>query len=240
MTKVGTLVVEVSKTTDQALEVLEFLGQRGSLSIAEAARDLDMSRTVAYRLLSTLEQRGFVKRNEGIYRLGPKLFALAQHVEWAVRDAAHPHMRELVDLLQETVVLSLRDGRQTLSMHRVASREHFVQISYPPGLRYPLTDSVGGRVILAHIDDDEQSAVLDNPDHPLLPELKKIRRLGFAVSRDEEAAGMSGLAVPIRSVDGVVACLTVYTPTDRMTEVKARREEIVRAADAISRELLES
>ncbi|NLU84303.1 IclR family transcriptional regulator [Rhodococcus sp. HNM0569] len=233
-------MVEVSKTTDQALEVLEFLGQRGSLSIAEAARELDLSRTVAYRLLSTLEQRGFVKRNEGIYRLGPKLFALAQHVEWAVRDAAHPHMRVLVDELRETVVLSLRDGGQTLSMHRVANREHFVQISYPPGLRYDLADTVGGRVILAHLEPDEQLQILGDPDHPLLPELGRIRRRGYAMTKDEEAAGMSGLAVPIRSMDGVVACLTVYTPTERTADVKARHEVVVRAADAISQELLEN
>jgi len=45
---------EVSKTTDGALNILEFVGDRGSTTIAEVARELDLSRTVAYRLLSTL------------------------------------------------------------------------------------------------------------------------------------------------------------------------------------------
>ncbi|MCD5422462.1 IclR family transcriptional regulator [Rhodococcus pyridinivorans] len=231
-------MAEVSKTTDQALEVLEFLGQRGTSSIAEAARELSLSRTVVYRLFSTLEQRGFVKRHDGIYRLGPKLFALAQHVEWAVRDAADPHMRELVNTLKETVVLSVRDGSQTLTVHRIASREQWVQVIYPPGVRKALTDTVGGRVILANLESREQIDILGIEENRMTPELGRIRRAGFAASRNEELPGLAGFAVPIRSVDGVAASLTVYSPSERAADTKAHKDLIVRAGDAISAELL--
>ncbi|MFW0783303.1 IclR family transcriptional regulator [Gordonia sp. CPCC 206044] len=230
-------MAEVSKTADQALEVLEYLGQRDSLSIAEVARELDMSRTVAYRLLSTLEQRGFVKRSDGAYRLGPKLFALAHHIEWAVRDTAHPYMQQISDDFRETVVLSLRDGRQTLAVHRVANREQFVQIAYPPGQRHLLTDTVGGRVILANLEPTERDGLLGATPSEMTLGLNKIRRRGFEVSRDEEAAGMSGLAVPIRSVDGVIAAMIVYTPNDRAAAVRERRDEIIAAAQAVGAEL---
>jgi DNA-binding IclR family transcriptional regulator len=228
---------EVSKTADHALHVLETLGGRGSLSIAEVARELDLSRTVAYRLLSTLEQRGFVRRTDGIYRLGPKLFALAQHVEWALRDAAHPFMVELGDQIKETVVLAVRDGAETLSIHRLACRDHMIQVLYPPGLRHHLTETVAGRAILAYLDDPERQQVIGRRVEDLIADLGRIRRSGYAYSTSDQVPGLAALAVPIRSIDGVVASLTVYMPTERAAAVKLAKESVLATAAAITGQL---
>lgn len=228
---------EVSKTTDQALNLLEFLGDRGSLSIAEVARETGLSRTVAYRLLSTLEQRGFVRRSDGIYRLGPKLFALAQHVEWAVRDAAHPFMASLVEELRETVVLVVRDGSEALSVHRIVSRDHILQVSYPPGRRYPLTDSIAGRVILAFTSTEERRRMFPDTSESSDAELTKIRRRGFAVGNDDRVPGLTAIAAPIRSMDGVAASIVVMAPVDRAPGLRSAKDSILEAADAISHQL---
>lgn len=232
-------VAEVSKTTDGALSILEFLGDQGSVSIADVARELDLSRTVAYRLLSTLEARSFVRRNDGIYRLGPKLFALAQHVEWAVRDAADPFMARLVESLKETVVLAVRDGLETLSVHRLVSRERIVQVSYPPGLRHPLTATAGGKVMLAYAEPEDRRRVIGPGGKALENELAKIRRRGYASGVDELQPGMSALAAPISSVDGVAASVVVYTPTDRdrVDAMMSAKDAVLDAARQISSQL---
>lgn len=232
---------EVSKTTDGALNILEFVGDRGSTTIAEVARELDLSRTVAYRLLSTLEVRGFIRRTEGVYRLGPKLFALAQHVEWAVRDAAHPHMATLVDKLRETVVLVVRDGKESLSIHRIVSRDHIVQVSYPPGLRHHILDTAAGRVMAAFADTDDLRRLVGNR-RSVGTELGRIRSSGFAIGVEDKQAGLAALAAPISSIDGVGASVVVYTPTekDRMTAVAKAGDLVREAAAAISDQLTSS
>lgn len=229
---------EVSKTTDGALNILEFVGDRGSTTIAEVARELDLSRTVAYRLLSTLEVRGFIRRAEGVYRLGPKLFALAQHVEWAVRDAAHPHMAAIVDQLRETVVLVVRDGKESLSVHRIVSREHVVQVSYPPGLRHHILDTAAGRTMAAFADEDDLRRLVGSR-RSVAADLAKIRARGFSVGPEENQPGLAALAAPISSIDGVAASVVVYTPTDkdRMSAVMKVADHILGAAAAISDEL---
>lgn len=230
---------EVSKTADQALHILETLGRRGSLSIAEVARALDLSRTVAYRLLSTLEQRAFVSRTEGSYRLGPTLFALAQHIEWSLRDAAHPHMVELSDRVNETVALAVRDGAETLSVHRVAGRDHIIQVRYPAGLRHRLTETAAGLAILAQLDERDRRGVTPGAagGEELVAELGRIRRAGYAFSTSDQVPGLAALAVPIRSVNGVVASLTVYAPTERAAAVKLAKDAVLDAAAAITRRL---
>jgi IclR family acetate operon transcriptional repressor len=229
---------EVSKTTDGALNILEFLGDRGSTTIAEAARELNLSRTVAYRLLSTLEVRGFIRRTEGVYRLGPRLFALAQHVEWAVRDAAHPHMATLVELLRETVVLVVRDGHESLSVHRIVSRDHVVQVSYPPGLRHHILATAAGKVMAAFGEEDDVRHLVGGR-RALGLELTRIRKRGYASGPEENQSGLWALAVPVSSIDGVAASVVVYTPTDndRIAAVNKAAEQVVAAAATISAQL---
>jgi DNA-binding IclR family transcriptional regulator len=229
---------EVSKTTDGALNILEYLGDRRGATIAEVARDLRLSRTVAYRLLSTLEVRGFIRRNDGVYRIGPKLFALAQHVEWAVRDAAHPHMASLVDMLRETVVLVVRDGQESLSVHRIVSRDHIVQVSYPPGLRHQILATAAGKVMAAFAAGEDVRDLV-RTRRALGLELSRIRKRGYASGPEENQGGLWALAVPISSIDGVAASVVVYTPTDndRVAAVSEASDLVVAAAAAISEQL---
>jgi len=118
---------ETSKTADQALSILEMIADNGAQSIADLARDMQLSRTVVYRLLTTLEAHGLVRRSHSLYRLGPKLFALVQHVERAVRDAARAPMADLAGSIRETVVLTVKDGLNAISAERIVGADHILQ-----------------------------------------------------------------------------------------------------------------
>lgn len=232
---------ETSKTANQALTILEVIADNGAQSIADLAREMELSRTVVYRLLTTLEVHGLVSRSHSMYRLGPKLFALVQHVERAIRDAARLPMADLADKLRETVVLTVRDGLDAVSAERIVGADHILQVNYPPGLRHPLTMTASGRVILAFASPEERhrAAEAANLDHPALEsELVKIRKQGFASSSSEYQQGLAGLAAPIRSTDGVIASIAVVAPLDRSDVLKAARRDLLGAAEVISAELI--
>src|SRR3954454_11250642 len=62
-------------SVDNALRLLELVGQRQALRVAEAADLLGVARSTAHRLLAALRRRGFVTqdRPNGAYRPGPAL-----------------------------------------------------------------------------------------------------------------------------------------------------------------------
>ena len=68
--------MEISKTADEALQVLLELGRRGGRTPADLARALDMNRTVVHRHLATLAARGMTSR-----QIGENLFVSPRTVD---------------------------------------------------------------------------------------------------------------------------------------------------------------
>src|SRR5262249_50300020 len=64
---------------ERGIDVLEILADRGSVKLAELPELLGVSRATAFRLLATLQQRGYVERlpAQGGYRLGGGAVILA-------------------------------------------------------------------------------------------------------------------------------------------------------------------
>ena len=55
---------ETSQTLDRGLQVLEVLADHPEgLTVTQLARELDVSRTIVYRLVVTLEQHGLLRRH---------------------------------------------------------------------------------------------------------------------------------------------------------------------------------
>jgi len=101
--EVGSLASTVSTdntlgSLDRGLAVLEFLGRRGEVRLAELARELGTSRTTMFRVVETLRGRGFAEHVAAshTYRLGPGAQALAaQATRSAINRLAEPVLAEL-------------------------------------------------------------------------------------------------------------------------------------------------
>lgn len=231
---------EISKTVDQALKLVETLSNNGAMSINDLSRYHHLSRTVVYRLLTTLEVHGFVRRSQLIYSLGPRLFALARQMEEELRNVARVPMSALAEAINETIVLVVRDGSDALSADVIPGRRHLLQVNFPPGYRYPLTKTASGRAILAFLPDDEREQVIrsstTSPEDRalLLEQLTQVRHQGFALSSNEYHNGLAGLAVPVYADGGVVASLAIVTPLVRSEAITSGTAALLAAANQIS------
>jgi DNA-binding IclR family transcriptional regulator len=232
-------VPEISKTVDQALRLVETISKDGPMSINDLSRHHRLSRTAVYRLLTTLEVHGFVRRSQLIYSLGPRLLTLARQMEEVLRDVARVPMNTLAEAVNETVVLVVRDGSDALSADVIPGRRHLLQVNFPPGYRYPLTKTASGRAILAFLPADEREQVIDSsttsPEDRalLLEQLAQVRHQGFAVSSNEYHIGLSGLAVPIYSEGAVVASLAIVTPQVRPDAIASGTTALLAAASEV-------
>lgn len=224
---------EVSKTVSQALRVLIALGD-GPASVAELTRNLGLHRTVAQRLLVTLQADGFVHRQpDGAYALGMTVVELAARVESPVRRAAQRPMLALFEAVSETVALTVREGDDAVSADQLVVPGRLVRAEYPTGFRHPLAVAAAGRAILAFADPAtvKRFCLAAADESELLADLETIRERGYAFTSDELGHGASGLAAPILDDSGLaVASLGIVAPSERFPPVEVVSGPIMAAA----------
>lgn len=235
-------MAETSKTVDQALRLLRELGSpAGPGTIADLTRRLGLTRTVVQRLLVTLREHGFVHREEGgRYLLGMTIFDLATRVETPIRRIAAPLLAHLVAVLNETAVLTLRDGDEAVSVDQASADGHIVRVEYPPGLRHPLIVAAAGRAILAWSDERTTARLVHAAGDPeaLRGQLAQCRQQGYAVSVNELRAGAAGFSAPIIGPSGsAVASIGIILPVHRFSENTLIIDEVIGAGREASRQL---
>lgn len=142
---------ETSQTLDRGLRVLELLSDHPEgLSVTDIALELDVGRTVVYRLVATLDQHGFLRRSsDGRCRLGVAALSLARQIQPMLRDAAVPVLRRLADTLGATAHLTLLDGADGLVVAVMEPTRTDVHVALRVGARHPAERSVAGRAALA-------------------------------------------------------------------------------------------
>jgi DNA-binding IclR family transcriptional regulator len=230
---------EISKTADQALLLLLSISEGGRGTAAALADRLGMHRTVAHRLLATLEQRGFVRRQPGGYELGMVLRQLAASVEPELLHISRPIMEKLTAATGEVTVLSMREGNDLVTADIVPGARHLVRVALDPGFRHPLHVGAAGRAILTFLPDRIRRPLIENSPAPdaLVAQLEEIRKAGYAYSRDELQEGVSGVAVRVFSAGFVTASLSVVVPVNRDAELQNWITDMSVAAEQMSHEL---
>ncbi|WP_170922576.1 IclR family transcriptional regulator [Nesterenkonia sp. PF2B19] len=101
------------QSVDRAAQILRLLSESPLLTIAEIARELDVHRSTAFRLLGTLEAHGLVEqeRERGAFRLGITLLHMANSVaaQMDFSKDAQACCDALALELQETVNVAILD-----------------------------------------------------------------------------------------------------------------------------------
>lgn len=230
-------MAETSKTADQALTVLIELSERGPMTAAGLARQLDLNRTVVHRLLTTLHVRGFVTRTDQGYAPGATLVRLAERVQPELRAAAVGVMGRLGEEIGETIVMHIADGDDAVVLEQFVASRHVVRVEHEIGSRHPLALGASGRALVAHLGQKKIERLARESDHPesLLRQLESVRQLGYAVSHDELQNGVHGLAVPVLDApDHAIASLAVIVPTNRAAGLTEHVGLLAEAASQIA------
>lgn len=226
---------------ERVADVLELLGDaRSPLSVSEVARQLDVHKTTASRLLATLAERGLVRRDRTGYRLGPRLarLAIGAVTDLGVVEVSRPILRDLASVTGEVAYLSLPMGRAVLYVEHVAATRGASEEPWIWLRGSPLHCSSSGKIFAAYGAITDLEAALQPPlslrasrtiSDPqefrrLLP---IIRKQGYATSVDELEDGMSSVAVPVMASGGtVLAAIGVAGPNARLTEARLKTVSI--------------
>ena len=238
------------EAVDRALNLLLTVSQEADLGVSEIARRSGDSKARAFRLLHTLEARGFLTRSDdGVgYRLGVAALALgssaAKHLD--IVQLAQPLMAELGAKTRETVQLRLLDRHESICVAKWEPGRD-IQVNAVIGRRRPL--HVGSStVLLAWLDEDAREAYLRGPlerftvntivdAKKLRQRVEQIRRAGVAISRGEVTEDLISFSAPVFDAqDRIAAALNVGVPANRAPESKHAEmlEMVKRTAHNIS------
>lgn len=236
-------------SVDHALRAATILQMEGGATVSEIADRLGVARSTAHRLLAMLVYRDFAVQDEDrVYRAGPvlELAAHSQSLVSRLRAAALPHLRRVVDLLDETTNLIVRTGDTTRFIAGVECGQA-LRVGSREGMVFPAHRTTAGLLLLADLTDEELDEVYaeeryrdrpaERPDlERLREELRRLRRNGFAVNQERSERGLVAVGVPVRDRDGTaLAGLSVSMPGVRYDP--HRLQPLVATLDAAARAL---
>jgi IclR family transcriptional regulator, KDG regulon repressor len=242
---------------DISIDVIEaFLDSREShLGPSELARKLGINRTRAFRILKTLERRGYVELvDEGAsYRLGLKFLIIGNKVQESIdiRSKARPILKELAIETGDAAYLLVLYGSQAICVDYYQG-QYLLQATPPFDRPLPLHIGASPKILLAFLPEDEREKLLQNlvldpftdktiTDHEeLRRKLDQIKEKGYEVDEGDFETGVYAIGAPVFDHNRkVVAGVTLTIPANRYSEERRSQtiEMVISAADQISRNL---
>ncbi|UKT65429.1 IclR family transcriptional regulator [Pedobacter mucosus] len=210
---------------DKGLDILEYLSSQSiPLSQTEIAIGIEKTPNEIYRMLMSLEGRGYIIRDEvsGKYRLSLKLFYLSHRHSPIdeLRKAAQFPLEELANSLRQSCHLSILYMNQVMVIIHAKSPGP-IALSIEEGNLFPLPLTASGKVLLAYMSESEQNTTLRGnaifkkyskaQQEEFLSSLQDIQHTGAYLKNSESVSGVTDISVPIgiNSNNGIIACLTI-------------------------------
>lgn len=219
------------RAVERALDILLCFSDASDLSLTEVSKRVNLHKSTAYRLLSSLESKGFVVRDAKTdkYKLGYRIWELVANLQQADDPAILflPEMEKLRDTLGETVSLYVRDGKERIRIQAVQSN-HPIRRVAPVGVRLPLYVGASSKILLAFDADEVRETMFADKEwleavdiEEFKRQLQVIKKAGYATSIEEREMGAAAVAAPIfnRSAQ-LIAALSVSGPANRLTTEK--------------------
>jgi DNA-binding IclR family transcriptional regulator len=224
-------VVVAGDRYSRTFDVLELLvGRPDGMTVTEISKRLGLPISSSHNLLQRMVTAEVVNVADDLrYSIGPRAVRLGIRIVdgLEVRALARRHLQDLARNTGEDVYLAVRLGRRVTYVDRLPG-SHPVTVDIRLGQSLFLHATSVGKLFAAY-EDQLRRRLFAQPRPPLTEhtltgtdeldeELARIRRQGYALSREEAIIGVVGLAAPIQDAYGsVVAAIHISTLKMRMT-----------------------
>ena len=225
--------MESLSTVEKAIDLLFHLhAEAAPRGVTAVGKALDLPKSSAHRLLSTLTRRGLLERDErGQYCPGIGLVALGLGVleREPVVAAARPLLELEAQRLGDTVFLTAARAGAVVVLDK-AEGTGFLRAAPRIGSTVPLHATAVGKLYLTHA--PEAVALGDDPLEAFTPATRTRTRSptrrtrargqrGYAENRDEWIPGLSVIAAPVMVAGRMVAALAVASSSPRLEAIRS-------------------
>lgn len=245
------------QSVSHALDLLEqFHDEVDELGVTELSKRLQLHKNNVFRLLATLESRGYIEQNKVTenYRLGLKTLELGQTFvkQMGLLRQSRPILEEVVRECNETSYVAILKDFNIIYLD-VVETDLTVRVVPRVGSRLPSYCTAAGKVQIAHLSDEEideyfptrelkpltANTITDREE--LKKQLKQVAEQGYAIDDEELDVGVRCVSAPIRDYTRrIVGALSISGPAMRLSLERLEKELIplaIKSADEISTKL---
>jgi DNA-binding IclR family transcriptional regulator len=244
------------QSVSHALDVLEqFHSNADEIGVTELSKRLKLHKNNVFRLLATLEARGYIEQNRVTenYRLGLKCLQLGQTFirQTGLLLQSRAVLEQLAKASNESALVAIRKGTGIVPLDFVEPKRA-VRVVSMLGMRLPAHCTAAGKVYLVfeseggisraipeHLERFTEKTILDRK--LLLENLREVSESGYAVDEGEFSDEITSVAVPIRDYTRIlVGALALIAPSHRLSRELIKNEIaplVLRAGNDLSKRL---
>jgi len=239
----------VIQSVTNALNLLEqFKADRDELGVTELSKRLSLHKNNVFRLLATLEAKGYIEQNKATenYRLGVKSLELGQTFikQLGLVRQAKPFLKEIVEKCNEMAYLGTIRQNSVIYLDGEEANQT-VKVANRVGWRLPIHCTAIGKAQIAYASEEEldKLGILDHMERftpntiidraEFTKHIKEITKRGYALDDEEYNLGVRCVGVPLRDYTGrVVGGISVSGPSFRMTDEVLKKKIIPAVTEA--------
>lgn len=244
------------KSVEKIIAILNILNETPNLGVTKIAELIDVNKSSAYRLLSTLEQHDYVRRNPETkkYKLGLVFLKYYSNIisDMNLTHIARPFLEKLVADTGESAHLCVLSKNNTAIFIDNISSPGKININVRIGSEEEFYCSAVGKNLVAFMPPEKLNKLLENIEfkqhtlrtitskNVLLEQLEKIRLQGFALDDEEIFTGVRCVVAPIRDYKGnVIASIGISGSANRIeiSNIEEYAQAVMAAAKDISEKL---
>jgi IclR family transcriptional regulator, KDG regulon repressor len=247
----------IIQAVSHALDLLEqFHGEVDELGVTELSKRLKLHKNNVFRLLATLESRGYIEQNRSTenYRLGLKSLELGQTFikQMGLLRQARPILEKVVEECNETSYVAIFKEGHVVYLD-VVETDLTVRVVSRVGSRLPGHCTASGKIHLAYMTEEEVFSILPQREltmftpttvgdrDSLMKELTIIAEQGFAIDNEEMNLSVRCVAAPIHDYTRrIVGAVSISGPSMRFSDERIEQELaplVIRAGEDLSTRL---
>ena len=238
-----------TNSLERALAILEFVAHKsGGLTNSEISAHFKIPTSSSSYILRRLEREGYLRRaaDNGRYEMGLKIVALSHGAlrDMGLRRIAEPILHRLSAQTRVSALIGVLERGSVMIVDKV-EKPDLARIDMDIGVRYPAHSTALGKVLLAHLPENQFASLflnsglekpspktIDSKDR-LEGELALVRKQGFASSDGELFLGIRAVAAPIFGETGEIAAAVSVTGVTLYVE----DENVINAVKVAAREI---
>lgn len=236
---------------ERGLAIVELVSRRRYVTLPEVCQRFSLPKTTAYRLLSTLEEHGWLSRRPRTsgYWLGPRLMHLTGMDALSRAElASEPLLADLALTTQETANLAVMLGDR-LVYGRVVLGPRSLRKYVEVGASVAIHATGLGKAYLSALSDEDAIELLGPGPYQaltdrtlttveeVLQDVRLTRERGWGIDDGESEEGADCVAAAVVGADGApIGAVSVAGPDSRFrgTRRAILAEQVVRVAREVS------
>lgn len=222
---------------ERSFQIFDLLAStQESISIHNVCESLDVNSNMAFRLLKTMEDTGYLTKDPktGLYSLSLKVLKLSRTAlqSLEIRKFAMPYLEMLWNNFPKANVnLGMKNGDEIIMVGRIDGNR-LPRTYFTPGKVIPFHCTGLGKVLCSSMSDDEIIAMIERTGglkaytantitdiDKFIEEIHKVRLEEIGRDRNEYILNDNCSAVPVKNAEGcIVAAISASALSPNMTE----------------------